>query len=177
MNKPIISNVPFSSFGDAKRDGSIVKSNDWHTPPEIFNELGIKFDLDVASPIGGVSWIPADNYYTEIQDGLKKEWYGRVWCNPPYGRETNKWLNKFINHNNGIALVFARTDTQWFNEIALKGDAINFKQKRISFYNPNFKKNTSGTGSMFIAMGKECVNAIKKIDGWFVLLNKDFENG
>ena len=31
--------------------------------------------------------------------------------NPPYGKFTAKWLEKFINHRNGIALVFARTDT------------------------------------------------------------------
>ena len=38
-------------------------SVDWYTPPYIFDGLGV-FDLDPASPIGGVKWIPALQYYT-----------------------------------------------------------------------------------------------------------------
>ena len=62
-------------------------SVDWYTPPHIFDGLGI-FDLDPASPVGGVAWIPALQYYTLEDDGLTSDWFGRVWLNPPYGKQT-----------------------------------------------------------------------------------------
>mgnify|MGYP003152703306 CR=1 FL=1 len=143
--KYITSNKSFKGFGDAKKDGSVNKSNDWWTPREVFINLDIEFDLDVASPIGGVNYIPAKNYY--------------------------------INHGQGIALIFARTDTLVFHNLVLKADALTFKRKRIAFYNPNFKKNTSGTGSLFVAMGNDCVDAIKRIDGWHINLRDENNKG
>tara|TARA_B100001250_G_scaffold37972_1_gene30289 strand:- start:82 stop:642 length:561 start_codon:yes stop_codon:yes gene_type:complete len=175
--KYITSNKSFKGFGDAKKDGSVNKSNDWWTPREVFINLDIEFDLDVASPIGGVNYIPAKNYYTKADNGLIQDWYGTVWCNPPYGRDLNLWMEKFINHGQGIALIFARTDTLVFHNLVLKADALTFKRKRIAFYNPNFKKNTSGTGSLFVAMGNDCVDAIKKIDGWHINLRDENNNG
>ena len=55
-------------------------------------------------------------FYNVIDNGLNQRWQGRVWCNPPYGRETFKWLEKLANHKNGIALIFARTETRGFHE-------------------------------------------------------------
>ena len=56
------------AFVEVQKGKNHIKSVDWWTPPEVFNKLNIEFDLDVASPIGGVEWIPAKKYYTE-QDG------------------------------------------------------------------------------------------------------------
>jgi hypothetical protein len=33
-------------------------------------------------------------YFTRKEDGLRQPWTGRVWCNPPYGREIGLWLAK-----------------------------------------------------------------------------------
>ena len=43
-----------------------IQSYDWWTPPEIFKDLNIKFDLDVAAPIGGVEWIPATKWTLDV---------------------------------------------------------------------------------------------------------------
>ena len=59
-------------------------------------------------------------------NGLKQKWHGTVWMNPPYGKFTENWLDKFIKHNNGIALVFSRTDTKWFQNYVKKSDAVLF---------------------------------------------------
>ena len=67
-------------------DGKI----EWLTPPEIIHNLG-EFDLDPCSPIIR-PWETAKNYFTD--NGLNKDWFGRVWCNPPYGTETIKWMKK-----------------------------------------------------------------------------------
>jgi hypothetical protein len=58
-----------------------------------------------------------------------------VWCNPPYGRETFKWLNKLARHGSGIALVFARTETVGFHtEIWEKANSVFFFKGRLKFH-------------------------------------------
>lgn len=86
-----------------------------YTPPEIFEALNLTFDLDVCAPAGGLPWIPAKRFIDETEDGLKTQWVGRVWMNPPYSSPT-PWINKWINHNNGFAFVpFAKA--KWFDKL------------------------------------------------------------
>jgi len=150
----------FKSFLDAQRGQDHIKSVDWWTPPEIFQKLDMEFDIDVAAPIGGVDWIPCKKYFTKEEDGLKQDWEGTVWCNPPYGRNTKKWLEKFVDHNQGVALVFARTDTLWFHETVVNADAIVFMKGRVSFLNRGQKSSSAGAGSMLIGCGQESVEAL-----------------
>lgn len=160
-----------------------VEQIDWYTPPSIFNDIGLRFDLDPCQPIGGIDWIPADKYYTIEDDGLTSEWNGRVWCNPPYGKHTKAWLKKMHEHRNGIALVFARTDCQWFHEYCANADAILFMKGRVKFVDGLGKTGGSGagSGSMLIAWGATCVNALDMMSvnnkGCFVELNKGEVNG
>jgi hypothetical protein len=90
-------------------------SDDYYTPPFIFEALGIEFDLDVSAPPNGVPWIPAKRSLSLIDDGLMTDWYGKVWCNPPYSNVT-PWAKKLISHNNGIALV-QMAKSAWFNTV------------------------------------------------------------
>lgn len=32
------------------------------------------------------------NFFSPEIDGLKQEWKGTCWMNPPYGREIGKWV-------------------------------------------------------------------------------------
>lgn len=52
------------------------------------------------------------------EGGLESPWIDRVWLNPPYGRETGLWLRTLAAHGSGIALVFARTETEMFHQHA-----------------------------------------------------------
>jgi len=79
-------------------------SDDVYTPAWIFEQLGLTFDLDVASPPGGIPWIPAERFYTQADDGLAQPWHGCVWMNPPYSQPA-AWVDRFIQHGNGIALL------------------------------------------------------------------------
>ena len=79
-------------------------SDDYYTPKHIFDTLGLRFDLDVAAPPGGVAWVPAHDYLTQAENSLACEWYGRVWMNPPFSNPT-PFVDKFIAHGNGVALV------------------------------------------------------------------------
>lgn len=86
--------------------GNIVdKSDDWYTPAYVFDALGVRFDLDVAAPVEGPRYVPADRWHWER--GLEANWNGFVWMNPPFGHQSTKeaWLAKFIAHRNGIALM------------------------------------------------------------------------
>ena len=84
--------------------GHELTSDDWYTPPLVFDALGITFDLDPCAPPGGVPWIPAPRWFTESDDGLSQPWRGRVWLNPPYSSPA-PWLEKFVDHGDGVALI------------------------------------------------------------------------
>lgn len=138
---------------------------DWYTPPWIFESLGLHFDLDPASPVGGVPWIPVNNVMSLEDNGLLQDWYGNVWLNPPYGRETYKWLEKMHNYRNGIALVFARTDCAWFHDFCTQADAILFLKGRVKFVDGLGITGNSGagSGSMLIAWGIDNVKALEQM--------------
>lgn len=120
----------------AKNFNLNTENNDtWLTPPELIKALG-EFDLDPCTP-ENMPWQTAKKMLCKERDGdgLTAEWKGRVWCNPPYGRETFKWLEKLAAHGRGIALIFARTDTKGFHEqVFQKAKGIFFFKGRIKFY-------------------------------------------
>lgn len=127
---------------------------EWLTPPNIIKSLG-EFDLDQCSPVNR-PWPTAKKHYTEVDNGLMLPWDGRVWCNPPYGQETGTWLEKCSQHNNCIALTFARTETKMFAKYVWdKADAILFIQGRLRFFHVTGEQGDSaGAPSVLIAYGK-----------------------
>jgi hypothetical protein len=91
-------------------------------------------------------------------------------------------------HRNGIALVFARTDTKWFHAHAAAADAILFVKGRIPFVDETgkppqvwdkksgkWKDSGPGAGSMMIGWGSDCVEALRRMDdrGFFVEMTRD----
>jgi hypothetical protein len=141
---------------------TIVGSNDeWLTPPEIITSLGT-FDLDPCAPVIR-PWDTALQHYTIEDNGLFLPWHGRVWMNPPYGKVMSKWLNKIALHGNGIALTFARTDTEAFhNYVFQHASSMLFLSKRITFYRTDGTKGSfnGGAPSVLIAYGKENMEAL-----------------
>ncbi len=151
------------------------KTVEWYTPKGIFDALGIQFDLDPCSPgRDSVPWISVDKCYSiaDKQDGLMLPWFGNVWMNPPYGKETPAWLERFALHGNGIALLFARTETIWFHKFVPKATAICFVKGKICFVSENeaeayassFQppKGRPGAGSVLIAYGEENAKALER---------------
>lgn len=110
--------------------GSTVE---WYTPPRVLDALGLEYDLDPAAPAGGVPWIPAARHYSFADDGLTAEWDGRIWLNPPYGREAALWVDRLIEHGDGVALVFARVDAAWAQRALHAADAVCLIAGRLSF--------------------------------------------
>jgi hypothetical protein len=107
-------------------------SDEHYTPKHLFDTLGITFDLDVASPPNG-SNVPAKRYFDKSIDGLAQEWIGNVWMNPPYSNPT-PWVERFISHNYGIALLRITRgkwwDKLWASECAIMPLIYNFSFER-----------------------------------------------
>lgn len=128
--------------------------DEWLTPPHILHALG-PFDLDPCAPVVR-PWEMAATHYTMHDDGLNRPWHGRVWCNPPYGRETGAWLARLADHGNGIALIFARTETEMFFEnVWRKATAILFLQGRLHFHHVSGERAAANAGapSCLVAYG------------------------
>ena len=134
---------------------------DWLTPPEILRALG-KFDLDPCSPIGR-PWDTAETHYTIHDNGLRKPWVGRVWLNPPYGNETERWMKRLANHGNGIALIFARTETKsFFPWVWNYASGLLWLKGRLCFYTKEGNRGgTAGAPSVLIAYGQENADCLK----------------
>jgi phage N-6-adenine-methyltransferase len=149
-------------------------TDQWLTPPEIIHALG-PFDLDPCSPIKR-PFETAKNYFTVEDDGLKNDWSGRVWLNPPYGRKCASWLKKISDHMNGVAIIFARTETDmFFRYVWEKADSILFVKGRIHFYTVDGKraKANAGAPSVLVAYGEENVQSLSDsgIKGKHLLVN------
>jgi hypothetical protein len=157
---------------DVRFEKALNTTIEWLTPPELVKLLG-EFDLDPCTPINP-PFVHAKTNFNINNDGLTKDWFGRVYMNPPYGKGMEKWIEKLKNHGNGIALIFARTETKcFFNHIWDDADAILFVKGRIKFYDINgFQQGTPGAPSVFIAYGKNNAERLEKstIQGKFIRL-------
>lgn len=133
---------------------------EWYTPPEIIQALG-PFDDDPC--------LPGEDL------GLMRPWRGRVWLNPPYdAQRIDRWLQKLADHGNGIAIIFARTETKlFFRSVWERADALLFLKGRLHFYRADGSraKGNAGGPSVLIAYGPQNVCALRnsKIVGAFIV--------
>ncbi len=76
------------------------------------------FDLDVAACDEAHC---AEHYLTVADDGLKQDWVGRVWCNPPYS-DIEPWVVKAWDEMHRMAELVAmllpatRTEQPWWQQ-------------------------------------------------------------
>ncbi|WP_457805397.1 DNA N-6-adenine-methyltransferase [Stenotrophomonas maltophilia] len=126
-----------NKFGNA--DGGGFNKETWLTPPHILAALG-PFDLDPCAAPSPRPWPSAARHIELPGDGLTAEWQGRVWCNPPYGAQAVRGLQRMAEHGNGVALVFARTETTMFqDQVWPRAHAVLFLRGRIAFCSPDGK--------------------------------------
>lgn len=136
-------------------------SDEWFTPPHIFRALGVRFDLDVAAPQDRTNiHVPADRFLTA--DGLTAPWSGFVWMNPPFGGRNGiePWLDRFVEHGNGIALTPDRTSAPWFWRAWQRVDCAIFTRK-IRFIRSDGSEGASpSNGTALLAIGDRGVAAL-----------------
>lgn len=126
-------------------------SVEWYTPPQLFDRLGLRFDLDPASPNPPVPWVPADRFYWE--DGHLLPWEGRVWLNPPYGPAAIPFIDRMIEHDYGLMLLPARTETRAFQRAATAAEAVVFLSDRLHFVRPDGHQSRSSFASALLVFG------------------------
>lgn len=100
---------------------------EWATPRGVYEALHDEFAFTLdPCPLGGT------------EDGLSTlfcSWENhRVFCNPSYGPEIRKWLERWREAEVAVYLLPARVDTRWFHDIVLPhASEIRFIRGRLRF--------------------------------------------
>lgn len=102
--------------------------DEWYTPKWVFDSLGLVFSIDVAAPVDRTYCnVPAEQVFTEQEDGLAQDWHGTVWCNPPYSNAT-PWATRMIAHGDGLMLSHVPMNGQWCVDVWNNCDGVRFFQ-------------------------------------------------
>lgn len=155
-------------MGNYGNEKVVSDTVEWYTPIEVFQSMGVVFDLDVASPGPGVvPWVPARRHLTVRDNGLTADWDACfVWCNPPWGRGIVDWVARFVAHaaagNSGVMLLPVRTETGWWRAIAhAPGLSVMFVRGRVGFVSPDGKRpGAAGVGVGLFGFGEQGRNAV-----------------
>ncbi len=147
--------------------GRNPRGDEWLTPEAIIRALGW-FDLDPACPMPGTApnlqWVTAERCYTPADNGLLQRWIGRVLLNPPYSNGLiSPFMARMAEHDNGIAIVNAKTDAVWFaKHIWERAAAVLFVYRRIRFIPAAgpIKGHDARKASAIIAYGTRNVDAL-----------------
>ena len=109
------------------------KTDLWETPQDLFDKYDAiyHFETDVCALSENAK---CKRFFTPEMDGLKQEWTGVCWCNPPYGRQIGKWVEKAVKSSATVVMLLpARTDTKWFHDWCLPYGKIEFLRGRLKF--------------------------------------------
>lgn len=146
------------------------KTDQWATPQDFFDKLNEEFHFTL-DPCADEFNHKCEKYYTKEDNGLKQSWQNeRVFCNPPYGREIGKWVEKAYAENmiGGayvVMLIPARTDTKWFHDYIYNKPnvEIRFIKGRLKFGN---SENSAPFPSMLVIFKREplMINVYDLID-------------
>lgn len=117
-------------------------TNEWGTPQALFDLLNDRFRFDLDAAASEVN-AKHEQYFTKDDDALSRCWnynpllFRSVWLNPPYGRDIGKWLAKAYEESREgavvVVLTFARTDTRWWHDYAMKASEVMLIKGRVKF--------------------------------------------
>lgn len=141
---------------------------EWYTPGNLFHALGVSFDLD---PAGAEIPTASDAYcmevWTRVTNGLRKQWHGHVWLNPPYGRAAVPFIDRMIEHADGLLLLPSRTETAAYQRCLTAADALCLLRDRLWFVRNDDATGRSSFGSTLFAFGGWANDVLVGADlGW-----------
>ena len=139
--------APLQSLGS--HQSSVAGSHTWLTPPNILEALG-PFDLDPCACPDPRPWDTAKTMWTREDGALRREWFGRVWLNPPFGPKplVTSFMRRMVAHGRGTTLLFARTETELFFETVWeKATSILFLKGRPRFHHQDGREAGANSGA------------------------------
>jgi ParB family chromosome partitioning protein len=156
--------------------------NEWYTPAIYLDAARAALDgidLDPASSECAQETVAAAEFFSEEDDGLQREWNGRVWLNPPYSQPLiQQFIEKLcVEYSSGrvtaaILLTHNYTDTEWFHIAARTCDAICFTRGRVKFVNPQGEEAAPTQGQAFTYFGRDRKSFIEHFSSFGVVLIK-----
>jgi hypothetical protein len=155
----------------ALHEQCVGATDEWYTPPYVFDALGCMFDMDVASPGQSITpWIPAASFL--VCDSLQQHWDDFVWMNPPFGGRNAlvPWLEKFFMHGDGIALTPDRTSAPWWQTYAPRADLVLFVSPKIKFVGVDGVGSSPAQGTTLLAVGDKGCEALRRAQRLGVLM-------
>lgn len=113
------------------------RTEDWATPQDFYDKLNEEFNFTL-DPCCTHENAKCEKHFTKEEDGLTQDWGKEiVFCNPPYGKDIGKWMEKcYRSARDGakvVCLVHARTDTRWFHSWVYGKGEIRFIKGRLKF--------------------------------------------
>jgi len=125
-------------MGIGKINNFNSKKVEYSTPLSLFTPLKDEFDLDI-DVCANEENHKLDKYFTEEQDGLKQDWEGNCWMNPPFSRALSKWVKKAHKDSlsfsgTKVCLVPVRSNTKWWEEV-IKDAEVRFIIGEVNFNN------------------------------------------
>ena len=129
---------------------------EWQTPRQLFDPLNVLIGGFAVDCAAHQSNHLVDRWYGpggEADNALEvPEWASPAWCNPPYGKGLDKWLDKFIEQSklgvSVVALLPAYVERKWWYEKVVRaGTDIIFLVGRVPFEKPCDSCNSTGVAT------------------------------
>lgn len=121
------------------KNRNLKHSDNWETPPELYNKLNAEFNFDFDPCPLMIGEIPWD------EDGLLNDWGKRNFVNPPYSRSLKEaFVQKAISESKKgklcVMLLPVSTSTKLFHDYVLpNAKDIRFLRGRVKFIGINTK--------------------------------------
>lgn len=142
--------------------------NEWYTPAEFIESarraMG-SIDCDPASSKVANKTVGAGVFFDAKQDGLKQEWKGNIWMNPPYAQPLiSKFATAVVEKfkvgeiKQACVLVNNATETGWFQGMLAAASAVCFVRGRVKFLDPKGNPGAPLQGQAVIYLGKKAVD-------------------
>jgi hypothetical protein len=145
------------------------QNDSWRTPARYIEAARLvmgAIDLDPASSEEANQVVKAFNYFDKELDGLDQLWYGRLYCNPPYGKSAEgksmqgQFAAKLVaeyeagNVEEAILLVNLYFGYEWF--APLRSRPMCLVDHRIAFAHPDTGEegDEAKASSVFVYFGK-----------------------
>jgi hypothetical protein len=148
------------------------KSHDeWYTPTNIVgiarSTMGM-ISLDPASCLQAQCTVDAEFAFGKLENGLKQDWWGGVWLNPPYCKDpdvygdnlpgTHHWLSKAIaEYRSGkieeLVSIVNRSDGEWYYNLIPEFSSYYQCRKRVKFIDGKGESNSPRYNNDLLYLG------------------------